>query len=81
METSEGWFSSWRLKDSQYLKFSPSFPSSPSPLSSYPLPSPPPQNELQYQDAVQLKIPETTVQGPEGVENTAIGEPYLHVAL
>ena len=63
METSEGWFSSWRLKDSQYV----------SEVSS-PLPS---QNELQYQDAVQLKIPETTVQGPEGVENTAIGEPCL----
>ena len=69
METSEGWFSSWRLKDSQYV----SEVSSPLP----PLPSPPPQNELQYQDAVQLKIPETTVQGPEGVENTAIGEPCL----
>lgn len=30
------------------------------------------QNELQYQDAVHLKIPDTTVQGPEGTQNTAI---------
>ena len=67
METSEGWFSSWRLKDSQYVSEVSSLLSSP--------PSPPPtQNELQYQDAVQLKIPETTIQGLEGVENTAIGK-------
>ena len=39
-----------------------------------PLPTSLLQNELQYQDAVQLKIPEMTVQGPEGVENTAISE-------
>jgi len=30
------------------------------------------KNELQYQDAVHLKIPDTTVQGPEGTQNTAI---------
>ena len=30
------------------------------------------KNELQHQDTVQLTIPGTTVQGPEGTQNMAI---------
>ena len=34
----------------------------------------PPQNELQYQDAVLLKIQGSTVEGPEGTQSAAISE-------
>ena len=37
------------------------------------------KNELQYQDAVQLKIPGASVDGPEGIQQQALSELVTHV--
>ena len=39
------------------------------------------KNELHHQDAVQLKIPGASVDGPEGIQQTALSKPACHACI